>query len=405
MKKVFPIFGFAALFICCIHGVFAQAQTKAFRIDGRLNGKTNIPIYLHYERESDQKPTVDSTKVESGKFYFSGSISHPTAATITTERELTYFTDKSLSVILEPSAMTLNIDYAHFDQGSLQGSIANQEQYALNVAQADVQKKMRPLYEEYQKATSILMSNRENSDPAVVEAARKKLDEVQAKMAPYSKQLNTIQDSIVQVFPGGFTAAQQLMHRLSDLPLSEAEAAYNTLSAGAKMSVNGRYIAEKLIGKRKGSVGAKAPQFAGKELRGEQLRLSDYRGQYVLLDFWASWCVPCRKGNPHLLDLYASYKDKGFEIIGIASDDGKKEAWKKAVEDDQIGIWKHVLSGQDMEKRRRGEKNELYIGGQYGIATLPTKILIDPKGVIIGRYGSDGGTDDDLDRKLAEIFE
>jgi thiol-disulfide isomerase/thioredoxin len=123
-----------------------------------------------------------------------------------------------------------------------------------------------------------------------------------------------------------------------------------------------------------------------------------------LLDFWASWCVPCRKGNPHLLSLYSKYKDKGLEIIGVSDDDNNHEAWQKAVDKDGIGVWKHVLRGLDMKKRLAGEENESDISQYYGIHSLPTKILIDPNGIIIGRYGGGGESDEAMDKKFAEIF-
>ena len=123
----------------------------------------------------------------------------------------------------------------------------------------------------------------------------------------------------------------------------------------------------------------------------------------MLLDFWASWCVPCRKGNPHLLSLYANYKDKGLEIIGISDDDKNPDAWKKAIEKDGIGVWKHVLRGMKQTPEGRADRSTS-ISDQYGTSTLPTKILIDPQGIIIGRYGADGETDDALDKKLAELF-
>ena len=163
-------------------------------------------------------------------------------------------------------------------------------------------------------------------------------------------------------------------------------------------------IKEDLDGLSMGSPGAKAYMFSSTELRGAPLSLSEYKGKYVLLDFWASWCVPCRKSNPHLLSLYSKYKDKGFEIIGISDDDGKPEAWHKAVEKDQIGVWKHILRGLDMDKRLKGEPNPYDISQYYGIHSLPTKILIDPNGVIIGRYGGGGENDEAMDQKLSEIF-
>jgi thiol-disulfide isomerase/thioredoxin len=135
------------------------------------------------------------------------------------------------------------------------------------------------------------------------------------------------------------------------------------------------------------------------------LKLTDFRGKYVLVDFWASWCVPCRAGNPHLLSLYAKYKDKGFEIIGVSDDDSNHEAWKKAVEKDGIGVWKHVLRGLKRDPNSEyGFDKSASISDRYGISSLPTKILIDPAGVIIGRYGGGGEDDAAMDKKLAEVF-
>ncbi|MNE72996.1 Thiol-disulfide oxidoreductase ResA [compost metagenome] len=122
----------------------------------------------------------------------------------------------------------------------------------------------------------------------------------------------------------------------------------------------------------------------------------------MLLDFWASWCAPCRKGNPHLISLYSKYKDKGLEIIGISDDDSNLAAWKKAVEQDKIGIWKHVLRG--LKRTSKGYDKSEDISEPYAIHSLPTKILVDKNGVIIGRYGGGGENDEAMDKKLAEIF-
>ena len=108
---------------------------------------------------------------------------------------------------------------------------------------------------------------------------------------------------------------------------------------------------------------------------------------------------------PHVKELYAQYKDKGLEVIGVSDDDRDSTAWKKALAKDGTGIWHNVLRGLDMDKIERGEKNEKDISEKFGIHSLPTKILIDREGRIIGRY--DKGTDEEaaeLDRKLAEVL-
>jgi len=114
-----------------------------------------------------------------------------------------------------------------------------------------------------------------------------------------------------------------------------------------------------------------------------------------LIDFWGSWCEPCRKSHPHLKALYDKYKSRGFEIVGIATESGskdkKEEAWRKAVKEDNIN-WLQVLN--DPEKTD--------IVKAYGIAAYPTKVLLDKEGTIILR--TVGGEGNELDEKLQELL-
>jgi thiol-disulfide isomerase/thioredoxin len=119
--------------------------------------------------------------------------------------------------------------------------------------------------------------------------------------------------------------------------------------------------------------------------------LSSLRGKYVLIDFWASWCGPCRASVPHLREIYAKYKDKGFEIVGITNDVDHDD-WKRAIEDDQ-SIWIHVADVFPEEKKKAE------VISKYAAHNLPSLYLIDKDGKMVGKIEHA-----QLDAKLEEIF-
>jgi thiol-disulfide isomerase/thioredoxin len=136
--------------------------------------------------------------------------------------------------------------------------------------------------------------------------------------------------------------------------------------------------------------GAMAPEINLATPAGPTLALSSLRGKYVLIDFWASWCGPCRRENPNVVKTYATYKDKGFEIFGVSLDQNR-EAWLKAIETDKL-VWKHVSDLQYWNSA----------GAQaYQVNSIPQTFLVDPTGRIIAK-GLRGAA---LDNYLAKLFE
>ncbi len=136
--------------------------------------------------------------------------------------------------------------------------------------------------------------------------------------------------------------------------------------------------------------GREAPNFSQITPEGESLSLKDLRGQVVLIDFWASWCGPCRKENPNVVRMYRRFKEKGFEIIGVSLDKSK-ERWLGAIEKDQL-VWQHV---SDL----KGWRNEVAL--QYQVNSIPQTYLLDPNGKILAKNLRGAA----LEKKLEELFD
>ena len=245
--------------------------------------------------------------------------------------------------------------------------------------------------------TSIVALNDEYSKSA-------NRDSISKLMEPLLKIRNERQKEYMEKYPSTALAAYLLRMETGRMTLEQMKEAYGKFDATAKETSAAKEIASEIAVLERVMPGKPAPEIAKNDLvTGKPFALSSLKGKVVLLDFWASWCVPCRKSNPHVKALYEKYRKKGFDVVYVADNDSNPEEALKAIEKDGIKKYHHVLRGLKMMKDANGkmtgfDKSE-DVSEQYAIHFLPTKYLIDREGNIIGKV-----EDETLDAKLKEIF-
>ncbi len=226
----------------------------------------------------------------------------------------------------------------------------------------------------------------------------------QAEIEVLQKQMNQAYYKFFMANPDSYVASDRAMYLTTAYSLDSLKRIYENFSSRVKLSMGARRLAALIKSREVGLKGSTAYPFAVTDKDGNPISLASFRGKYVILDFWATWCAPCRKAMPHMVSLYQKYKDKGLEFIAIGDDDRNVAAWVSAIEKDGTGMFHHVLRGINMELARKGLPNPRDIAEQYGVRSLPTQFLIDPQGKIAGRFDGSGNPDEDMEKLLASVI-
>ncbi|MBN1388419.1 MAG: AhpC/TSA family protein [Bacteroidales bacterium] len=381
-----------ALFILAI--LFAGCGDQKFRISGELDGASpGTFIYLDKLGGMNLEP-YDSVMIsDDGSFEFSGEIEYP-------EFFLLRMTESNfLTTLVEPGenmTLTANADSLGYT-ADVEGSEGTAKMIEYDLRLQEAMKELQKLSQIYE----------ENIDSPDLEQVMNELDArahvILNDMNEYTRDfIDENIESMVSLIALYKQITPQVYILNIDKDLDYYKRVDSTLFALYPESEPVKTLhsqMETLIANldaeaartAKTGIGAIAPDIALPGPEGDTIRLSSTRGQYVLLDFWAAWCAPCRTENPHLVELYKIYKQKGFEIYQVSLDQ-TREAWLNGIKEDKIGDWIHVSDLKFWSSS---------VVPLYGIESIPANYLLDTD----GRIMATNLRGEDLTRKLSEIFE
>jgi len=369
-------------FITALLPLLAFSQTpEPFTIKGKI-GDQNARIYLFYQVGANR--VVDSAQMEHGNFNLTGNVINPSDAFLIIDHKDVGMnkldsTADILSLYVDKGEMTITgKDSAA--KSTITGSKINDDNIQL-LAQ------LKPIIDRAKR----LSYETKHASRAELNSA-----EFQKTLQEKYKNLQADQKAILKSFillhPDSYLSLLALSSVAGPAPEpDEIDPLYNSLSKQLKETETAKRLEKALDGLRSTAIGSIAPDFVQNDVNGVPVRLSSFRGKYVLLDFWASWCGPCREENPNVVRAYNKYKDKNFTIISVSLDKPEgRDSWLAAIKYDGLR-WTQLSDLQFWNNQA---------AALYKVTSIPSNFLIDPIGKIVAKNLRGG----DLDDKLNEVL-
>lgn len=342
---------------------------SGYKITGNVEGIPSSKTYL-LSFNANQIDTLGSSAIKDGKFEFSGNVDGIKYAMIAFEGQR-----GGMPIFLENGNFTVNISATDPFANKVEGGAAQGLYNQFSELSMEIMKQQQPLQQAY-------MAANQAQDQA-------KMDSIENVFNQLITDMQTKELDLIKANPDAYVTAFMIAQSMQQLELEAVKERFALLSEAAQMNEWGKQISEFIAQQEKTAVGATAPDFTITDTEGKEFSLYSVKAKVKLLDFWASWCGPCRGENPNVVAIYKEYHDKGLEIVGISLDNDK-EAWLKAIKDDGL-IWKH---GSDL-KGWSAAPAQL-----YGVRAIPATFLLDENNKIVAK----NLRGDALKAKIAEML-
>jgi peroxiredoxin len=347
IKRGLPIFIGFAFFV--FHNLTAQSS---YEVRGSISKASNArKAFLLYRN------VRDSALIKDGKFVFKGKITLPVKATLNLEFSSSDKTQKEYAdFFLDPGITSINA-FKNLKSFDIQGGLAQSEYLQLSDSLLSVTQVLESI--------SILLRKGD-----IDEEMRENLFKI---VRAQNRKKENIENAFIKKHPASEVSWDIVQGRAIIIDPGNIEPAFNSLDAKLLSRPEAVAIKERIEIAKRIEIGKPAIEFSSPDTSGNLVALSSFKGIFVLVDFWASWCGPCRVENPNMLKAYEKLKNKKFEIFGVSLDDNR-DRWIKAIGEDRLP-WVQVSDLKGFNS----------VAKLYGIRAIPQNLLLDPNGTIIAK--------------------
>lgn len=372
MKKIIVFLAVALALVSC-----SNVGKDEFVLNGTIKGIPDGKVVV-LERFDDSLGAipVDTAKVKDGKFTFKGKTLEPELRSIRVET-----VQNSSYIIIENGEIDLEIVKDSTFQNKISGTYNNDQLYDFNKKGIESDKKKKEFGKKFQAKFLVAQNEKDTAT----------MKKIQTDYEALEKSMKAETEEYVKSHPKAIIAALLIKSLFGEFEpnITKIQTLYDGLDKSIQDTKVGKSIVKNLKEFKTVKPGRRAPEFSAPNVDGKSVSLKESLGKITIIDFWASWCEPCRKENPNMVKLYAEFHDKGLNIIGVSLDDDATK-WKAAIASDNL-TWTQV---SNLKKWKDP------IAASYNVEAIPSTFVLNQFGVVVAKNISGEA----LKAKIAELL-